>query len=253
MMRALIVYPTMVVMTLVLGVPIVMLSLLGIRIHPESTLGHAPRIWSRAAMLAAGVKVVTRGREYIGPPGEARVYVSNHVSWFEIFALATVLPHYRFVAKKELAAIPVFGRAVKAVAGIFIDRGNRKAAFQSYAEAAEQMKSGVSVAVFPEGTRGRSYELRPFKKGPFVLAIAAQVPVVPVVSRGTREIQGKGDVAIHSGVVELTFLEPISTAGMTYDDRDRLMSVVWHRMAAELERTGIHSVAPPEPSLTTQS
>ncbi|HEU4586129.1 MAG TPA: lysophospholipid acyltransferase family protein, partial [Gemmatimonadaceae bacterium] len=184
---------------------------------------------------------------------EPRVYVSNHVSWFEIFALATVLPHYRFVAKKELAAIPVFGRAVKEVAGIFIDRGNRKAAFQSYAEAAEQMKTGVSVAVFPEGTRGRSYELRSFKKGPFVLAIAAQAPVVPVVSWGTREIQGKGEIAIHSGVCDLTFLEPIPTTGMTYDDRDRLMSTVWHRMAAELERRGVHSPEPQEPSMTTQS
>lgn len=251
-MRALLVYPTMVVMTLVLGVPIIVLSLLGVRIDPDGALGNAPRIWSKAALRAAGVKVVLHDERFIGSADEARVYVSNHVSWFEIFALATLLPHYRFVAKKELAAIPVFGRAVKEVAAIFIDRSNRKAAFQSYAEAAEQMKAGVSVAVFPEGTRGRSYELRPFKKGPFVLAIAAQVPVVPVVSWGTREIQGKGELAIHSGVCELTFLEPIPTAGMTYEDRDRLMSIVWHRMAAELERRGVHSEEPKEFSMTTQ-
>jgi 1-acyl-sn-glycerol-3-phosphate acyltransferase len=251
-MRALIVYPTMVLMTLVLGVPIIVLSLLGVRIDPDSTLGNAPRIWSRAALWVAGVKVVLHNERFIGAANEAHVYVSNHVSWFEIFALATALPHYRFVAKKELAAIPVFGRAVKEVAAIFIDRSNRKAAFQSYAEAAEQMKAGISVAVFPEGTRGRSYELRPFKKGPFVLAIAAQVPVVPVVSWGSREIQGKGEIAIHSGTCELTFLEPIPTAGMSYDDRDRLMSIVWHRMAAELERKGVHSAEPQEPSMTTQ-
>lgn len=243
-MRALIVYPTMILMTLILGVPIIVLSLLGVKIHPDSVLGSAPRIWSRAALRAAGARVVLHGDRNIAPSGEARVYVSNHVSWFEIFALATVLPHYRFVAKKELAGLPVFGRAVKEVAAIFIDRSNRKAAFQSYAEAAEQMKSGVSVAVFPEGTRGHSYELRSFKKGPFVLAIAAQLPVVPVVSWGSREVQGKGEVAIHPGVCELTFLEPVPTAGMTYDDRDRLMSIVWHRMAAELARRGVHSAEP---------
>jgi 1-acyl-sn-glycerol-3-phosphate acyltransferase len=243
-MRALIVYPTMIFMTLLLGVPIIVLSLLGVKIHPDSMLGSAPRIWSKMALRVAGVRLVLHDDHHIAPPGEARVYVSNHVSWFEIFALATVLPHYRFVAKKELAAIPVFGRAVKEVAAIFIDRSNRKAAFQSYAAAAEQMKSGISVAVFPEGTRGRSYELRPFKKGPFVLAIAAQLPVVPLVSWGTREIQGKGDIAMQSGVCELTFLEPVPTAGMTYDDRDRLMSIVWHRMAAELARRGVHSEAP---------
>lgn len=247
-MRALIVYPTMIVMTALLGVPIIIVSLLGLQIHPDSALAAAPRLWSRAALWAAGVRVVLRNEQRIAPPGEARVYVSNHVSWFEIFALATVLPHYRFVAKKELAALPVFGRAVKEVAAIFIDRSNRKAAFDSYAEAAEQMKSGTSVAVFPEGTRGRSYALRPFKKGPFVLAIAAQLPVVPVVSWGSREIQGKGELAIHSGVCELVFLEPIPTAGLTYDDRDRLMSAVWRSMAAELRRRGVSSDEPVEVS-----
>jgi 1-acyl-sn-glycerol-3-phosphate acyltransferase len=238
-MRALIAYPTMVLMTLVLGVPIVILSLFGVRIPPESFLGRAPRYWSRAVLAVSGVKVVLRHPEHIGPPDEARVYVSNHVSWYEIFALASVLPHYRFVAKKELASLPIFGRAAKEVAGIFIDRKNRKAAFEAYAEAAEQIRSGISVAVYPEGTRGRSYVLRPFKKGPFVLAIAAQAPIVPVVSWGTREIQGKGDAAIHAGTCELTFLEPIPTAGLTYDDRDRLVQMVWDRMAAVLEEKGV--------------
>ena len=183
-MRALLAYPTMVFMTIVLGVPIVVLSLLGVRIPPDSFFGRAPRVWSRVVLWMSGVRVVVRNPEHIGPPSEARVYVSNHVSWFEIFALACVLPHYRFVAKKELASLPIFGRAAKEVAGIFIDRRNRKAAFDTYARAAEQIRGGISVAVFPEGTRGRSYALRPFKKGPFVPAIAAQAPVVPVVSWG---------------------------------------------------------------------
>lgn len=244
-MRALIVYPTMVLMTLVLGTPIIILSLFGVRIPPDSFFGRAPHLWAKTVLWVAGVKVVVRNPQYIAPPDQPRVYVSNHVSWFEIFALASVIPHYRFVAKKELASIPIFGRAAKEVAGIFIDRKNRKAAFDAYAAAADQIRGGINVAVYPEGTRGRSYELRPFKKGPFVLAIAAQVPVVPVVSWGTREVQGKGEIAIHSGTCELTFLEPIPTAGMTYDDRDRLVEVVWHRMAAVLEEKGVHSAGSP--------
>ena len=92
-MRALIAYPTMVFMTLVLGVPIVVLSLLGVRIAPDSFLGRAPRYWAKAVLKVSGVKVVVRNPEYIGPPSEARVYVSNHVSWYEIFALASVIPH----------------------------------------------------------------------------------------------------------------------------------------------------------------
>lgn len=240
-MRALLAYPAMVLMTIVLGLPIILLSLLGVRIHPDSPLGRAPRLWAKVVLRAAGVRVVVHNPQYIGSPIEPRVYVSNHVSWFEIFALATVLPHYRFVAKRELAALPIFGRAVKEVAGIFIDRQNRKAAFDAYAEAARQIRNGVSVAVFPEGTRGYSYALRPFKKGPFVLAIAAQVPVVPVLSWGTREIQGKGQIGIHAGVCELTFLEPVPTAGLTYDDRDQLVQTVWRRLAAALEARGVES------------
>jgi 1-acyl-sn-glycerol-3-phosphate acyltransferase len=103
------------------------------------------------------------------------------------------------------------------------------------------MKGGMSVGVFPEGTRGFTYELRPFKKGPFVLAIAAQVPVVPVVAWGSLEIQKKGQMLIHSHPIELTFLEPVPTAGLTYDDREALIGRVWHAMADELERTGIQS------------
>jgi len=240
-MRAFIAYPTMVFMTLVLGVPIVVLSLFGVRISPDSFLGRAPRYWAKAVLAVSGVKVVLRHPEHIAPPGEPRVYVSNHVSWYEIFALASVLPHYRFVAKKEIASLPIFGRAAREVAGIFIDRKNRKAAFEAYAAAAAQMQTGISVAVYPEGTRGRSYVLRPFKKGPFVLAIAAQAPIVPVVSWGTREIQAKGEMAIHAGTCELTFLEPIPTAGLGYDDRDRLVQMVWERMAAVLEEKGVHS------------
>lgn len=244
-MRALIVYPTMVLMTIVLGVPIVVLSLFGVHIAPDSFLGRAPRVWSKVVLRVSAVRLTVRNPEHIAAPNEARMYVSNHVSWFEIFGLACVLPHYRFVAKKELASIPVFGRAAKEVAAIFIDRKNRKAAFNTYAEAAEQIKRGTSVAVFPEGTRGRSYALRPFKKGPFVLAIAAQVPVVPVVSWGTKEVQGKGQLAIHSGSCELTFLEPIATAGLTYDDRDALLRTVWERIAQVLVEKGVPTTGAP--------
>ena len=181
-----------------------------------------------------------RNAQYI-VEGESRVYVCNHISWWEIFALASVLPVYRFVGKAELKKIPIFGPAANAVAAIFIDRQNRRTAFAAYEDAVPQMKGGMSVGVFPEGTRGFSYELRPFKKGPFVLAIAAQAPVVPVVAYGSLEIQKKGDVLMYPHPIELTFLEPIPTAGLDYDQREALIDQVWHRMADELETKGIHS------------
>ena len=175
------------------------------------------------------------------PRNEARVYAANHVSWFDVFALASYLPRYRFIAKKELFRIPIFGPAIRASAGIEIDRQNRKAAFQAYEAAARDVKEGRSVVVYPEGTRGRSYELRPFKKGPFVLAIAAHVPIVPTVIHGTLEIQPKGSARIRPGTIDIYFLDPVPTRGLTYDDRDRLMQTVWHRMADALEHFGIHS------------
>ena len=240
-MRALLFYPAVILATLILGGPIILLTLLGRHIQPGTFFARAPQLWCRIILRISGVKVVVRDAQQ-NRPGHAGVYVANHVSWFDVFALGSLLPEARFVAKKELASLPVFGRAVKEVAAIFIDRKNRRAAFDAYTDAAKQIEAGTSVVVYPEGTRGRSYALRPFKKGPFVLAIAAQVPIVPVVIHGTREVQGKGDLAVHGGTCEVTFLAPIPTTGMTYDDRDRLMQTVWQHMAAELAaRYGIQS------------
>lgn len=228
----------MVLQTLIFIVPITVMTLFRIPIPPDSFVGRGGHWWSYWVLKAAGVKVIVRNPERVSRT-ESRVYVSNHVSWFEIFALATVIRRYRFVAKKEIRSVPLFGRAAGEVAAIYIERNNRKAAFSAYEEAAARIRGGLNVVVFPEGTRGRSYELRPFKKGPFVLAIAAQVPIVPVITWGSKEVQAKGEIAIHSGTIELTFLEPVETKGMTYEDRDALVEIVWNRIAAALEEKGV--------------
>ena len=237
-MRALLAYPMMVLQTLIFIVPITVMTLFRIPIPPDSFVGRGGHWWSYWVLQAAGVTVVVRNPERVSRT-ESRVYVSNHVSWFEIFALATVVDRYRFVAKKEIRSVPLFGKAAGEVAAIYIERNNRKAAFSAYEEAAERIKGGLNVVVFPEGTRGRTYELRPFKKGPFVLAIAAQVPIVPVITWGSKEVQAKGEIAIHSGTIELTFLEPVETKGMAYEDRDALVEIVWNRIAAALEEKGV--------------
>jgi 1-acyl-sn-glycerol-3-phosphate acyltransferase len=230
----------MALVTIFFAVPIMLLTAVGVRIPPDSFLGRGAYWWSRFTLWVTGVKVTIKGAEHIGH-GESRVYMCNHVSWWEIFALATAIPRYRMVGKMEVKKIPLFGPAAGAIAAIYINRKNRRSAFAAYEEAVPQMKGGMSVGVFPEGTRGFTYELRPFKKGPFVLAIAAQVPVVPVVAWGSLEIQKKGQILIHPHPIELTFLQPVPTAGMTYDDREALIERVWHAMADELERKGIQS------------
>ena len=236
-MRALFVLGVIFVNTVWMGLTVIIASALRIK---SSLYEGIPRLWCRAILRAAGVTMRIHGPENV-PRHEARIYVANHVSWFDVFALAAYLPRYRFIAKKELFKLPIFGPAIRSTAAIEIDRGNRKAAFQAYETAARDVKEGLSVVVYPEGTRGRTYELRPFKKGPFVLAIAAQVPVVPTIIHGTIEIQPKGSFRIRPGTIDLYFLEPIPTTGLTYSDRDALMQKVWTRMADALEQFGIHS------------
>jgi thiamin-phosphate kinase len=131
-----------------------------------------------------------------------------------------------------------------------IERENRKAAFQSYEEAAERMRGGRNVVVFPEGTRGSSYALRPFKKGPFVLAVASAAPIVPTLIHGTLEALPRGSLWLTAGRVDVHLLEPVPTAGCSYDDRDALAREVYERMAAEqLRLYGIES----PPSLPTSA
>jgi 1-acyl-sn-glycerol-3-phosphate acyltransferase len=207
------------------------------------------RTWARCLCAAGGVKVVLHGAEHI-VNGRGTVYASNHVSWYDIFAIASVLPRYTFVAKAELRKIPIFGWGAEGAGVVFLARENRKSAFESYQLVAEKIRKGLNVVVCPEGTRGTSYALRPFKKGPFVLAIAAGAPVVPVVVYGAREVQSKGSFRIHSGTVHVHLLEPVPTVGLDYEQRHALMRTVWERMA-ELLRTeyGIVSegdaIAPP--------
>jgi 1-acyl-sn-glycerol-3-phosphate acyltransferase len=198
-----------------------------------SIYDNAPRWWARCLVWAAGIRVRLHNEERTRP-GAPRIYVSNHVSWFDVLTLAAVLPRYKFVGKAELFRIPLFGRAARAAGMIPIERENRKSAFESYRVAAERIRAGASVVVFPEGTRGRSYALRPFKKGPFVLAVAAGVPMVPTIVHGTLAVMSRDSFRIRSGTVDIHFLEPIDASGLTYEDRNRLSRAAWDRMAGAL-------------------
>lgn len=246
-MRTLLVALTASVMTLIFG-PVVMIArLFGVPQGPDSVYARSVRRWARSINWAAGVKVRVHNPERVHQAGGA-VCIANHVSWFDIFPLAAELPWCSFVAKKELRRIPLFGFAAETVGIVFLERDNRKQAFQSYEEAAKEVQKGRVVLVCPEGTRGTDYHLRPFKKGPFVLAIASKAPIIPTVVYGAREVMPKGTFWIKPGVVDLHFLEPVSTEGYDYGHRTELMTVVWNRMADHLRElyhvdTSEHPVA----------
>lgn len=238
-MRTLLVALTAIVMTAVLGPTVMVAKLLGVKQGPRSIYAKAIRLWASSLNAAAGITIRVHGDVSVDA-AHGTVFVANHVSWYDIFVLAAEVPWCSFVAKSELRKIPVFGFAAESAGIVFIDRENRKAAFESYKVAAAEVQRGRAVIVCPEGTRGYDYHLRPFKKGPFVLAIAAQAPIVPTVVYGTREVMRKGSFRVRSGVVDLHFLEPVATTGCDYEHRGELMTAVWSRMATELrDRYGV--------------
>ncbi|MEO8576389.1 MAG: lysophospholipid acyltransferase family protein [Gemmatimonadales bacterium] len=217
------------VATLLVGAICVVTVVFRLEDRPGSPHDFLPRMWSRIVLFATGVRVKVHNRELLAD-GKPHIFVANHVSWFDIPALACFLPRAKFVAKAELFNLPVFGPAMRVVGMIPIERQNRKAAFGSYDDAAKKIREGNSVVVFPEATRGASYPLRPFKKGPFVLAIAAGAPIVPVLIHGTLEVISKGDVLVHPGRVDVHLLEPIEVEGLDYNDRDALAEKVRQRI-----------------------
>ncbi|HUC40075.1 MAG TPA: lysophospholipid acyltransferase family protein [Gemmatimonadales bacterium] len=189
--------------------------------------------WSRDVLKAAGTPVLAEGLERI-PRGQPLMYASNHSSMFDIWTLLATLPgSIRMVAKQELFKIPLLGGAMRAAGHIPIDRAARKKAFEAYDKAAKTIREGISsILVFPEGTRSRTGELLPFKNAPFGLAIAAQVPIVPVYVHHTFEILPKGAWRLRSRPIRLLVGEPIPTAGLQAGDRERLRDEVRAAMVA---------------------
>lgn len=234
MIRTVVTWILLLTSTVVLGTLVLLAQLFRVPHGERSVYNQAPQWWARLLLWSSGTKVVLhRDGGEASAPG-SRVYIANHVSWFDILAMVRVLPQYGFVAKRELERIPVFGPAARAVGVIYIDRDNRKAAFGAYEDAAAKIRGGQSVIVYPEGTRSTTYTLRTFKKGPFVLAISAQVPVVPVAIYGTIEVNGRGSLMVRPGTVHVHMLEEVPTAGMTYDDRNVLARTVHNRIATLL-------------------
>lgn len=200
------------------------------------------RWWARMIIWGAGVKVVVHGHEHLSDGQQ--IIVGNHVSWFDVFCVAAAIPRCRFVAKAEVRRIPLIGRAAGTAGHVYIERENRKAALEQYKAAADRIHAGSHIVVFAEGTRGAEYAIRPFKKGPFILAVSAQAPIVPMLIHGTIEVMSRTGWRVRSGTVHIHLLPPILTQGLSYDDRDRLAVRTRNAVTELLERAyGVHSPA----------
>ena len=204
-----------------------LLSIFGMREALCRSCAPAARAWSRAILSLAGVEVTIEGAEHLDTDG-ASIVIANHESWFDVWALAGWLPFdIRFVGKKELMWIPIFGRAWRVCGHIEIDRTDRDSAIASMERAGRQIKEGgLHLMLFAEGTRSSDGRLQPFKKGPFVLAIEGGVPLVPVSIVGSRPIMPKGSFRIGRGNIVVRIGKPISATGLEHSDRDRLRETV---------------------------
>ena len=207
---------------------------------PRSKATHAvEKFWARTILRMAGVRARVRGLEHIRPD-HVYIFISNHQGLFDIPLMMAYTPkQLRMIHKKELLWVPFFGFILWLLDFIAIDRGNRQRAAESLHRAAKKIHDGTNIVIYADGTRSIDGELRPFKKGAFILAIDAQVDVVPVTISGTinviHKFEGVFDIRFGQ-TVELVFSPPISTDGMMPEAKDDLKDQVQNIIAAEYSK-----------------
>ena len=203
------------------------ISILASFMDQTGNMAHrVARIWAASILRISGIKVKIKGLKNINP-SKSYIYMANHQSNFDIPVLSAYLPvQFRWLAKTELFKIPLFGLAMKRVGYIPIDRSDFRAAIISLKKAAETIRNGTSVVIFPEGTRSLDGQISEFKKGGFIMAIDSQIPIVPVVIHGTRAIMPKEALRIRPNNVLIEVKKPIPTSTFTRRKKDKLMAHV---------------------------
>jgi len=226
-----------------LSLPVMLLTWSG-----DFPMWLARRLWSPSCLWLSGCRRLAA--PFPALPEGPLIFASNHESALDIWVLVERLPrNVRFVAKKELFRIPIFGWYLRLGGHVPVDRGNRAQALGSLHAAAGLVRSGTSLIVFPEGTRSRDGRVQPFKKGPFALAQEAGVPVVPVAISGSGAVTPSGLIAVRPGTIRLAAGEPVDPS--QYPERLALLSAVRERVIALHQSLGglggdtTHHVAEP--------
>ena len=228
--RSLLTYISLTLYVLLVGPPILVIALV---FGQRALLYRVGHFGVRLGLVLSGIRIEVDGAEHI-ERSRAAVYAVNHTSNVEppiIFdMLHELFPRLRILYKAELRKLPVLVRAFDLAGFIPLERANPEQSLPAIDRAAAALRDGNSFLIFPEGTRSRTGELLPFKKGGFILAIKAQAPVVPIGISGARNAMRKGSPLIYPVTVHVRIGEPVETAGMTLDDRDALIREVRNRV-----------------------
>jgi 1-acyl-sn-glycerol-3-phosphate acyltransferase len=195
--------------------------------------GHAlARFWSIWLLRVARIRLAVTGLDQVPAAGPV-IYMGNHQGNFDINALTLAIPRrFSWVAKEELFRVPIFGSAMKRAGYIPLDRSDGRKALKSMKLAAERIAAGSSVVIFPEGTRTKDGSLLPFKRGAFLLAAKAGVPIVPFTINGSMQINPRNRLELNPGTISVSFAVPIQAAGVPEAE---LMGQVREAIAARLE------------------
>ncbi|HEX2965895.1 MAG TPA: lysophospholipid acyltransferase family protein [Syntrophorhabdaceae bacterium] len=226
-MRRIVAYVCLVCSTIILSCVALIVSMFcknGEAIH------QIGRFWARLHLAISGIKVVITGTEHLGKP--PYVFMCNHQSALDIYTLLAWLPvSFRWIAKRQLFRIPFIGWSMRKAGYISIDRENPREALKAMDEAARNIRGGINIIIFPEGTRSVDGNLLPFKKGGFSLALRAMVPIVPMALYGTNKLQPKGSfIPLRKGVIYIDIGEPIILEGMDRSAKTKVMDDVRGRI-----------------------
>lgn len=192
----------------------------------DNKIHKVASLWAKILLLICNIKVKVIGEENL-LRGKPQILMANYQSDFDIlFSLAYIPVQFRWIAKKELFAIPVFGAAMRNAGYIEIDRSNREKAIHSIEEAALSIRKGKSIMTFPEGTRSRDGEIKDFKQGLFHLAIKSGVPIVPVSIIGSGRLMPKRSLRIKPGPIKMIIGKPIEVSSFDIEKRHELIQKV---------------------------
>ena len=211
------------IVALVVTIPAATATLTVAALHSASpAIDRVIRWWARALVRAAGIDLRTENLEHLDT-AKRYILVANHHSYLDIPCILACVPQpIRFMAKVSLFKIPLFGWALGRAGFIPIDRKNRRTAVKSFDLAAQRIRKGNTIVIFPEEGRSRERQMRPFQRGAFLLALKSEKTIVPVAIDGTYEVFPATRWQVRPGPVTVRIGTSIETAGLSLRDKDRL-------------------------------